>query len=432
MSRTIAVHVGSRGDLVGHLRYNREGSRESASFEYDPGWLESSGGFAIDPALLRLVRGPQFHKRMHRDDTVFHGAIADTEPDGWGKRVILRDHAKRRAEGRATIARSGEPLNRLDFLLAVDDQSRVGALRFRDESGEFQRAPAPEGRRTPPSVSLAQLVASSHAVEMDQETMADLDYLRGRGTSLGGLRPKCSIVTPDGHLAIGKFPSVEDQRAVTKGEVLAMRIAQDAGVRTAEASLVETGGLAVAVVRRFDRDGASRIPYISAATLLGVSPRDPEPHSYMEIVDALRTHGDNVAHEAEELWRRVALSILITNLDDHLLNHGFLHRGHGRWALSPAFDINPFPDRVRELKTWISESSGPAASLDLLLEAAPYFQVKPARAREIVGEVDRAVSTWRIRGREIGMSNAELDHFADAFEHAEREVARRIEARRGP
>lgn len=426
MNRTIAVHIGEEGHLAGHLHYNLEGARESASFEYDARWLESPERFAIDPVLLRLVTGPQFHRRAHRDETVFQGAIADTEPDGWGKRVILRDHAKKRAAGRTTGAPPGQPLNRLDLLLAVDDGSRVGALRFRDESGEFQRAAGYERRRTPPNVSLAQLVASSHAVEMDEETMADLDYLRGRGTSLGGLRPKCSIVTPDGHLAIGKFPSVADQRAVTKGEVLALRIAKDAGVRAAEASLVETEGLPVAIVRRFDRDAGFRIPYISAATLLGASPHDPEPHTYTEIVDALRTHGDNLTNELEELWRRVAFSILITNLDDHLLNHGFLHQGHGRWSLSPAFDVNPFPDRLRELKTWISETSGPDASLDSLMEVAQYFQIKAARAREIVGEVDHAVSNWRTRGRDIGMSEVELDQFADAFEHEERVAARRI------
>ncbi len=426
MSRTIGVHVGEEGHMVGHLHYNREGARESASFGYDPQWLDSPGRFAIDPALLPLVTGPQFHKRLHRDDSVFHGAIADTEPDGWGKRVILRDHAKKRAEGRAVKPPSGEPLGQLDFLLAVDDDSRVGALRFRDESGRFQRSAEEERRRTPPSVSLAQLVASSHAVEMDEETAADLECLRGRATSLGGLRPKCSIVAADGHLAIGKFPSVGDQRAVTKGEVLALRLAKDAGIRAAEASLVESEGAPVAVIRRFDRDGELRIPYISAATLLGVSLRDPEPHAYTEIVDALRTHGDDLTLELEELWRRIAFSTLITNLDDHLLNHGFLHRGNGRWILSPAFDVNPFPDRLREFKTWISESSGPTASLDPLMEVAPYFQIKPARAREIVTEVDQAVSRWRERGREIGMSEPELDQFADAFEHRERMAARRI------
>ncbi len=426
MNRTIAVHVGEHGHLVGHLQYNLEGARESASFTYDASWLASSERFAVDPALLRLVSGPQFHKRVHRDDTVFHGAIADTEPDGWGKRVILRDHAKKRAEGRTTRQATDRPLNQLDFLLAVDDRSRVGALRFRDESGEFQRAPADGRRRAPPNVSLAQLVASSQAVEQDEETMADLDYLRGRGTSLGGLRPKCSIVSPDGHLAIGKFPSVSDQRAVTKGEVLALRIAKYAGLRAAEASLVESEGQPVAVIRRFDREEGLRIPYVSAATLLGVSPRDPEPHTYTEIVDALRTHGENVNDELEELWRRIAFSVLITNLDDHLLNHGFLHQGEGRWRLAPAFDVNPFPDRVREFKTWISESSGPVAALDPLMEVAPYFGIKPGRAQEIVVEVEHAVSDWRARGREIGMSEVELDQFADAFEHDERDAAHRI------
>jgi serine/threonine-protein kinase HipA len=425
MNRTISVHIGEEGRPVGHLHHNLEGARESASFAYDARWLESPDRFAIDPALLRLVTGPQFHKRADRESTVFHGAIADTAPDGWGKRVILRDHAKKRAEGRITGPGSDRPLNQLDFLLAVDDQSRVGALRFCDESGTFQRGPA-AGRRPPPAVSLAQLVASSRALEMDEETMADLDFLRGRGTSLGGLRPKCSILTPDGHLAIGKFPSVGDQRAVTKGEVLALRIAKDAGVRAADALLVESEGIPITIVRRFDRSGVRRIPYISAATLLGVSPRDPEPHTYTEIVDALRVHGDDLTHELEELWRRIALSVLITNLDDHLLNHGFLHQGDGRWVLSPAFDLNPFPDRMRELKTWISEDSGPVAALDPLMEVASYFQVKAGRAREIVAQVDRAVANWRTRGREITMSEAELDQFADAFEHDERVTARRI------
>jgi serine/threonine-protein kinase HipA len=426
MNRTISVHVGEQGHLVGHLHYNLAGARESASFTYDESWIEWPERFAVDPALLRLVTGPQFHKRLHREDTVFHGAIADTAPDGWGRRVIFRDHAKRRAEGRSTGQASDRPLNQLDFLLAVDDRSRVGALRFRDESGEFQRAFVDGRRRTPPNVSLAQLVASSQAVELDEETMADLDHLRGRGTTLGGLRPKCSILAPDGHLAIGKFPSVRDQRAVTKGEVLALRIAKDAGLRAAEASLVESEGIPVAVIRRFDRKNGLRIPYVSAATLLGVSPRDPEQHTYTEIVDALRIHGANLSDELEELWRRIAFSILITNLDDHLLNHGFLHHGEGRWRMSPAFDVNPFPERVRELKTWISEHSGPVAALDPLMEAAPYFGIKSNRAREIVVEVDGAVSHWRARGREIGMTEVELDQFADAFEHAERDAARRI------
>ena len=427
--RTISVHIGEQGRLVGYLRYNQEGARETASFEYDPSWLEHAGRFAIEP-LLRLVPGPQYYKRANKHDSIFHGAIADTAPDGWGKRVIYRDHIKRRAAAKSVGEDSSSlPLGEMDYLLAVDDRSRAGALRFRDESGVFQQASEEGRRRTPPNVSLSQLIASSRAVETDQETLEDLDFLRGRGTSLGGLRPKCSIVGPDGHLAIGKFPSVGDLRPVTKGEVLALRLAKDAGIRAAEASLLYSDGVPVSMIRRFDRVGDLRVPYLSAATLLGAASNEPEPHTYTEIVDAIRIHGENPTEECEELWRRIAFSILITNTDDHLLNHGFLHRGEGRWVLSPAFDVNPFPERLRELKTWISEESGPSASLDPLMDAARYFQIGARRAGEIVGEVDLAVAEWRTCGREIGMSEGELDQFADAFEHAEREAARRIATR---
>jgi serine/threonine-protein kinase HipA len=244
----------------------------------------------------------------------------------------------------------------MDFLLAVDDASRVGALRFQDENGVFCR-PAEPGRRTaPPLIELGQLLAATQAVETETETAADLAYLRGRGTSLGGMRPKCTVLDDDGQLAVGKFPSVQDERSVTKGEVLAMQLARAAGLQAAETRLVDSAGVPVALIRRFDRAvNGVRTPYVSAATLLGVDPAGVREHYYTEMVDALRGHGASPQADIEELWRRMAFSILITNVDDHLHNHGFLHTHHGRWRLAPAFDLNPFPDRVRELKTWISE-----------------------------------------------------------------------------
>src|SRR5262249_8392724 len=156
----------------------------------------------------------------------------------------------------------------------------------------------------------------------------------------------------------------------------------------------------VVLIRRFDRpDRGGRVMYVSAATMLGVGPRDPGEHAYTEIVDALRTHGAAARADIEELWRRIASSILITNVDDHLLNHGFLHVARGQWRLAPAFDLNPFPERARELKTWISEETGPEASIDALMSVAPYFRLAPARAKQILGEVARAVAGWRRVGR---------------------------------
>lgn len=426
MKRTIGVFLGDASRRVGTLRFDSQGARQSAAFEYDRGWLAVSDRFALEPDLP-LVTGPQFHKPPSREASIFHGAIADTEPDGWARRVILRDHAKRRALTRAAgETKDHQPLTPIDFLLTVDDVNRVGALRFQDEEGVFQRATGEEQRAVPPLIELSRMMTASRAVETNTETAEDLAYLRGRGTSLGGLRPKCSVIDADGALSIGKLPSVEDERAVTKGEVLAMQLAKAAGINAPQARLIDSDGIPVTLIRRFDRTAKGRLVYVSAATLLGADVGAPTEHTYTEIVDAIRQHGADAQADIEELWRRIAFSILINNVDDHLHNHGFLHVAKDQWRLSPAFDINPFPDRQRELKTWISEEAGPAASIDALMAVAAYFKLDKEAAVKILAEVERTVSTWRVRGRELGMSAGELEQFADAFEHREREIAQSI------
>lgn len=430
MKRIINVLLGERARPLGVLRFDAQGTRYSAGFEYHPDWLAAPDRFAIEPGLP-LVAGMQFHRRS-REGSLFHGAIADTEPDGWGRKVVLRDHAEQRQSARRKTGGTTLPaLDPLDYLLAVDDVSRVGALRFMDEDGAFQRAHEPGRRSVPPLIELGQLLRASRAVEMHTETAADLAFLRGRGTSLGGLRPKCSIIDDDGHLAIGKFPSVADDRAVTKGEVLAMWLARDAGIDVAAARLLNSDGLPVALIRRFDRAAeGGRLHYISAATMIGADADDATAHTYAELVDALRQHGAEPQADIEALWRRIAFNILINNVDDHLHNHGFVHVQSGRWRLAPAFDLNPFPERARELKTWISEDSGPDASIDALMSVAGYFRLAAVTARRILGEVERAVAQWRNTGRTLGMSAHELDAFAEAIEHAERSVAAAL-AKRG-
>ena len=425
MKRTINIVRGD-GPEIGTLRYDRQGHRESAAFEYSAGWLSDPARFALGPTLP-LQTGPQFHRKS-KDGSLFHAAIADTEPDGWAKLVIIRDHIKRRQElRREGSEEEAQPLNALDYLLAVDDISRIGALRFRDESGVFQCAQE-EGRQTaPPLIELGHLLSASRAVEANKETAVDLAYLRGRGTSLGGMRPKCTVIDDDGALSIGKFPSITDERAVTKGEVLALTLAKNSGIDAAEARIVESEGLPVALIRRFDRRGdGQRVMYISAATMLGVEATEPAEHTYAEIVDAIRIHGADAQANIEELWRRIAFSILITNVDDHLRNHGFLHVDREFWRLSPAFDINPSPERVRELKTWISEGAGPEMTIDALMSVIAYFRITNARAREILSDVVHAVDDWRKTGQSIGMSDEELEPFVDAFEHAERAAARKL------
>ena len=421
MKRTIGVAIGNSGRRVGVLRYNRDGARESASFEYDAEWLAAPDRFRIDPALP-LVTGPQFHKRRE-GGSIFPGTIADSEPDGWAAKVILRDHGKRHALAKAAGEAHPALAGAMDFLLEVDDFSRVGALRFCDESGIFCRPREDGGRAAPPLIELEQLLSSSRAVEMNTETAADLAYLRGRGTSLQGVRPKCTVLDDDRGLSIGKFPSIKDERSVTKAEILALTLAADSGIRAAHGRLVSSDGVPVALVRRFDRVDGQRLMYLSAATLMGATAGGPTEHTYAEMVDTIRVYGAAPQEDIEELWRRIAFSILITNVDDHLHNHGFLHVERETWRLAPAFDVNPFPDKLRELKTWVSEETGPSATVEALMSAVPYFGLKLDRARQVLGKVESAVARWRTRGAEIGMTVRELDEFVDAFEHDERLAA---------
>ena len=416
--RQIQLCIGKAGTPIGSLVYVRQGRRENCAIAYDEAWLANPERFNVS-ADLQLAHGYQPHKAASPHDSVFHGAIADTAPDAWGRRVIARDHAKRRKDDPRLAA-----LTEMDYLLAVDDFSRVGALRLRDSDGRWHRTIAAGRRSTPPLIELERIFQASRALERGQETTEDLRYLQGKGTSLGGMRPKCTMVDEDGWLAIGKFPSVGDTRSVTRGEVLALKLASRAGIDAAPARIVQLDDASVAVIRRFDRDGADgRIPYQSAASLLQASRE--EDRSYTEIADAIRAYGHAPTQDVQQLWRRLVFNLLITNVDDHLQNHGFLHVERGLWRLAPAFDVNPFPDKDRESKTWLSEQDGPITDLQMLLARAPYFALDPEQALAILAEVHAAVSNWRplALSPEVGLRLAELNDFAPAFEHEQMEAA---------
>jgi len=416
--RQIELCIGQAGLPLGALVYVRQGQREHSAIAYDAAWLADPERFNVS-ADLQLVPGYQSRKAASAHDSVFHGALADTCPDAWGRRVIARDHAKRRKADPSLPA-----LTELDYLLAVDDFSRVGALRLRDAGGSYHQTAAAGRRSTPPLIELERVFQASRALERGQETTEDLRYLQGKGTSLGGLRPKCTILDEDGWLAIGKFPSLGDARSVTRGEVLALKLAAKAGLEAAAARIVQLDEVPVAVIRRFDRHGADgRIPYQSAATLLQASRL--EERSYTEIADAIRAHGHAPTPDVQQLWRRLVFNLLISNVDDHLQNHGFLHVGQGQWRLAPAFDLNPFPDKERESKTWLSEQDGPITDVRMLLARAGYFALGKDQALTVLAQVQAAVSSWRSLALDptVGLRAQELDDFAPAFEHAQSDEA---------
>ncbi len=267
----------------------------------------------------------------------------------------------------------------------------------------------------PPLWQLPALLGAALRVSADAGSDADLRLLLAPGSSLGGARPKASVIDSDGQLAIAKFPKHDDLIPVTLWESVALQLAAQAGIPTPEWRAEKVADRNVLVSRRFDRSGNSRIPFLSAMSLLDAA--DNEPHSYMEIADALRQYGAKADADCAQLWRRVVFSILISNSDDHLRNHGFLYDRAG-WRLSPAYDVNPVPVDIkpRILTTAIDEADG-TASLDLALEVASHFGVKSKAAKEIVRQVGLAVSRWRETAADLGLSVNEIDRMASAFEH---------------
>ena len=419
--RTLDVVLGQSENPVGQLIFVKDGQREFSQFAYHPAWLSHARCFDVSPDLSRVL-GYQLFKPPTRNDSCFFAALADTEPDAWGRRVIARAHAKARANDAGL-----EPLTELDYLAAVDDFSRVGALRLRSGQGRYLRSVAEGEPTTPAFLEIEKILSASRALELSQETSADLAYLQGKATSLGGMRPKCTLQDADGTLCLGKFPSVGDLRAVTRGEVLALHLARLAGIDSAAARVVVVQGDPVAIVKRFDRTpDHQRIPYISGATLLQAR-RDDE-HSYTEILDEMRAKCENFTSDARQLWRRLVFNHLITNVDDHLQNIGFLYCGQNLWRLAPAFDLNPFPDKAAESKTWLSEDTGPITSVQQLMAQAFRFELSPAQARVVLAEVLAAVAQWKevAATAEVGMQAVELADFRPAFEHAALQEAHRL------
>lgn len=403
MTETIEVHVDQGGEtrLVGRCRYVAKRRGQSSVFEYADEWLERPDSFALDPANMSLeVR--QIYTTSER--SALPGALRDTAPDRWGQLLIKRAFRKAGEE---------RTLSEIDYLLAITDQTRIGALRYkRAGEGTFDHD---LGRyRVPPLVRLPALINAANAVQENCETAEDLRLLLNEGSPLGGARPKSAVLDDDGTLVIAKFPKPDDDRSIPHGEVLAMNLAQKAGINVAPARIQDVAGRPVALVKRFDRQGERRIPFISAMTMLGLN--DGDEATYTDIAECIRMYSSSPTEDLHELWRRVVFNVLAGNLDDHLRNHGFLYDGENRWRLSPAYDLNPVPrqEKARELSTWISEE-GPDASLDLALGAARYFALQEEQAEEIIGEVMGAFKRWRDLARRLGMTAADIDFYATAF-----------------
>ena len=401
MTEIIEVHIDLDGKTyrVGTLRTMAKNGRNSATFEYHKDWLKNSNRFSIEPSLL--VGEGTFTPADGRD---MFGCLGDSAPDTWGRKLMQRRERHSAEKERRTI----KTLTEADYLLGVADVARLGAFRFKRASDDEFQTSFQQGSAIPPFVNLPKLFAVTERILRDEETDEDILLLLAPGSSLGGARPKASIRDRDGHLSIAKFPKDDDDRSIGGWEEVALRLADMAGITTAQHRLERIAGKDIMLSRRFDRDrDGRRIPFLSALSMMGLS--DGQTGSYPEIVDAMRLYGSYSGMDAPELFRRMIFNILTSNVDDHLRNHGFLWTDTKGWKLSPAYDLNPVPRDVKPLilstNVSLDEATG---SIKLALEQAEYFDLKKQQATEIIMDVVCATSQWKYVASNIGIKESEI------------------------
>lgn len=396
---------------MGILSANSTRGKEIFSFQYDPAWLKSPHCMQLDPDL-GLYAGNQYL----RDEKHNFGMFLDSSPDRWGRLLMKRREA--------ILARSSDrkerTLRESDFLLGVFDEHRMGALRFKtDPYGPF----LDDNRNyaTPPWTSLRELEQASLRLEEDHitddpEYLHWLNMLITPGSSLGGARPKASVLDNDGALWIAKFPSRHDHENTGAWEMVANQMAQASGIRVAEARIQRFNSRHhTYLTKRFDRSAnGGRIHFASAMTLLGYTDGADynDGISYLELAEFIMRHGADVKADLHELFRRILFSIAVSNTDDHLRNHGFILTTSG-WRLSPAYDINPNPYGTG-LKLNISETDN-ALDFDLALEVAPYFRLEASEAKKIVDTIKHVVSGWRTFATKAAIPSSEQELMASAF-----------------
>ncbi len=401
----------SRPILVGVLRATPSRGKEIFSFEYDHDWLKDERARALDPSL-QLLQG--IHYPPSRQENF--GIFLDSSPDRWGRFLMKRREAQLAREEN----RKEHKLLESDYLLGVYDAHRMGGLRFRVQSSEFF-LDNNKKYASPPWTSLKELEHASLELEKnDAEQNPNyskwLTMLIAPGGSLGGARPKASVIDEHNHLWIAKFPSNRDEYDVGAWEMLVYHLAKKAKINIAEAKTDKFySHYHTFLSKRFDRTKkGERVHFASAMTLLQRSDGDDASTgvSYLELAEFIARYGSQPDQDLEQLWRRIVFYIGISNVDDHLRNHGFILQPNG-WILSPAFDINPNP-HGDGLKLNISESDN-SQDVALVKDVAEYFRINSSKADQIIQETFEAIANWRKIANALGISKKEQHQMQNAF-----------------
>lgn len=380
------------------------GGAARGQFVYEQGYLRRKDAVALDPVELHLGGQVRETARMQG----FFGAIRDSMPDDWGRRVIER--------------RKDLPnLEEFDYLMESPDD-RAGALGFGTTA-----LPPKDSYRFSSLGNLERLQEVAEAVMRDVPIPAGSDEQRllslfQAGTSMGGARPKVSI-EHDGALWLAKFGLDEDAHSAPRVEHALTNLARACGLNAVETRVESIGGKDVLLVRRFDRensgDGCLRHRMVSAMTVLQAEGAlmDRERWSYLLLADEIRRSSASPERDLEELFMRMCFNAAVSNLDDHPRNHALLAAGR-EWRLSPAYDLTTSPaiSLERRVLAMVCGLNGRDACKSNLLSAAPRFFLGQDEAKMIFdGIVDEVRSGWREEMRRAGVDAGTRDKIGNAF-----------------
>lgn len=392
--------------LVGKLNYETVRGNDSYAFLFDNNWLKKYGNLVLSDDLNNYP-GMQYTKQ---GKDIF-GCFADALPDRWGRTLLNRREQIEAIEQK----RPRRHLNSFDYLMGIDDFTRMGGFRFK-ELPEGQFICTEKELSIPPLANIRDLITAAHEIEKSEELnilpeKRWLQQLVNPGTSLGGARPKAGVIDKENTLYVAKFPSRKDDYDVALWEHLCHLLAKQAGINVAETSILKAGKQYHTMLsKRFDRkENGRRVHFASAMTLLGLTDgcNADTGNGYLDIVDFIIQSCCDVEANLRELYRRVAFNICVGNSDDHFRNHGFLLTPLG-WTLSPAYDINP---TVNEYQSILITTSSNEANLGLLLEAAKDYMIPDIVAESIIRKVVQVVSSWKNLAAKLGMPKRELALF---------------------
>lgn len=396
--------------LIGELSYDSVRGSETYGFSFAKEWLAKYGDVFLSEDLQNYT-GIQY-TRPERD---IFACFSDALPDRWGRTLLNRREQIAASDEKRAVCR----LTSFDYLMGIDDASRMGGFRFA-ETPEGKFINCEESLRVPPLANVRELMRAAHEIELSEEkhllpSKKWLVQLLHPGTSLGGARPKASVIDEDGSLTVAKFPSRKDDYDVAQWEHFCHVMGRKARLNVAETRTIDGGNYHILLSKRFDRySNGQRVHFASALTLLGLTDGDNAStgYSYTDIVDFIVQHGSNVEQILEELYRRVVFYIIVGNSDDHFRNHGFLLTRKG-WELSPAYDINP---TLADNQSLLINRSTSESDLNILLTSAGEYMLSTVKAKSIINEVESAMKSWRTEARRLGLPQRDIDMFAPRFD----------------